>query len=140
MFIGFAIASLGTAHSAELFKRLKVKQKAISQIIALIMSGLVGIVMAYNGLAYWGIAAQNVVYVTMVNLCYWLFSPWRPTFNFDFRPIKEMFGFSSKILITNVFTQLNGNIFPFFWENILQYVKLAIILKLVNGMEWHILL
>lgn len=73
MFIGFAIASLGTAHSAELFKRLKVKQKAISQIIALIMSGLVGIVMAYNGLAYWGIAAQNVVYVTMVNLCYWLF-------------------------------------------------------------------
>lgn len=111
LFIGFAIASLGTAHSAELFKRLKVKQKAISQIIALIMSGLVGIVMAYNGLAYWGIAAQNVVYVTMVNLCYWLFSPWRPTFNFDFRPIKEMFGFSSKILITNVFTQLNGNIF-----------------------------
>lgn len=39
------------------------------------------------------------------------FSHWRPRFRFDFTPIKEMIGFSSKIIITNIFTIINNNLF-----------------------------
>ena len=39
------------------------------------------------------------------------FSRWRPNFRFDFTPIKEMIGFSSKIIITNIFTIINNNLF-----------------------------
>ena len=88
-----------------------VKQKAIAQIPALVISGTTGILMAYNGMSYWGIATQSLVYIAIINLCFWYFSPWRPTFHLDFRPLKEMFGFSSKVLLTNIFIQTNNNIF-----------------------------
>lgn len=111
LFLGFLIASTGTAHNAILFRNLMVKQKAISQIIALSISGIVGIALALNGMAYWGLAIQSVTYIAVVTACFWLFSPWRPTFSFNFSPIKRMFSFSSKILITNFFTQFNNNLF-----------------------------
>lgn len=110
-FFGFFIASLGIAHSAYLFRNLMVKQKAMAVTIGLIASGTVGVTMAYMGFAYWGIATQSIVYVGTINICYLFFSPWRPTFTFDFTPLREMVSFSSKLLVTNIFNHVNNNIF-----------------------------
>lgn len=111
VFLGFLISSTATAHNAYLFKNLMVKQKAISQVPALVISGTVGILLAWHGMSYWGIAIQSLLYIGIINLCFWYFSPWRPTFTFNFKPLKEMFGFSSKLLLTNIFLQVNGNVF-----------------------------
>ena len=110
VFLGFLISSTATAHNAYLFRNLMVKQKTMAQIPALLLSGTVGVLMAYNGMSYWGIATQTLTFITVVNLSFWYFSPWRPTFHINFRPLKSMFGFSSKILVTNIFTQANNNI------------------------------
>ena len=112
IFLGFVISSFSTAQSAYLFKNMMVKQKAISQFPALTISGAAGIIMAYNGMSYWGIATQNIIYISVINLCFWYFSPWRPSLNINFKPIKKMFGFSSRILATNLLIQINNNIFP----------------------------
>lgn len=111
LFLGFLMSSTATAHSAILFKRLMVKQKAIAQICGLTISGIVGVTMAFNGMAYWGIATQSITYIMTTNVLFWYFSPWRPTLSIDFRPLKQMFEFSSKILVTNIFIQTNNNIF-----------------------------
>lgn len=111
LFLGFLISSTATSHNAILFKNLMVKQKAVAQIIGLTLSGTAGVIMAANGMAYWGIATQSVVYILVVTLFLWHFSPWRPTLPIDFHPLKTMFGFSSKILVTNIFIQANNNIF-----------------------------
>ena len=110
-FLGFFIASLGTAQSAFLFRNLMVKQKAMSSVIALIFYGIVGVLLASLGFAYWGIATQNLVYVATVTVCYWCFSSWRPTFHLDFTPLKGMLSFSSKLLLTNIFGHINNNLF-----------------------------
>lgn len=110
-FLGFFISSLGIAHNAYLFRHLMVKQKAISSIIGLVVSGTIGVIMAYNGFAYWGIATQGIVYVTTITACFWYFSPWRPTFHIDFRPLKGILSFSSKLLVTSIFNNINNNIF-----------------------------
>lgn len=67
--------------------------------------------MALLGYSYWGIATQSIVYVSVINLCYLYFSPWRPTLQFDFRPLKSMVSFSSKLLLTNIFNHINNNLF-----------------------------
>lgn len=109
-FLGFLISSFGVAQNAYLFRNLMVKQKSISLIVALLVSGCVGVTMAYFGFAYWGIATQSIVYIATINLCYLYFSPWRPTLNIDFTPLKGMFMFSSKLLLTNIFKHLNDHI------------------------------
>ena len=109
-FLGFFVASLGIAHSAYLFRNLMVKQKAIAITMGLIASGTVGVTMAYLGFAYWGIATQSIVYVGTINICYWYFSPWRPSLSFDLKPLRGMISFSSKLLATNIFNHINNNI------------------------------
>ena len=79
--------------------------------IGLTASGTIGITMACLGFAYWGIATQSIVYVGTINICYWCFSPWRPTLTFDFKPLRGMLSFSSKLLVTNIFNHINNNIF-----------------------------
>lgn len=110
VFLSFLFSSTSTAHNAYLFRNMMVKQRAKAMLPALALSGLIGIAMAYCGMSYWGLATQSLVYVIIVNISFWHYSHWHPTFHIDFRPLKSMFGFSSKILITNVFTQINGNI------------------------------
>lgn len=109
-FLGFFIASFGIAHRAHLFRTLQVKKHAIVSIVSLTLSGITGITMAYYGYAYWGIATQGLVFVASNDIMFWWMSGWRPTFNFSFKPLKEMFGFSSKLLITNITIHINNNI------------------------------
>ena len=110
-FIGFFIASLGISHSAYLQRNLMVKQRAISSVTGLVLSGVTGVTLAYFGFSYWGLATQSIVYVFVTTACYWHFTRWRPTLQINFAPIKEMFGFSGKLLVTNVFNHINNNLF-----------------------------
>ena len=111
VFIGFVISSLGTAHFAKLFKEMKVKQRTIATFTALCISGIVGVTLAYMGFSYWGIATQNICYILVTTCFFWYYSGWRPTLKLDFGPIREMIGFSSKILATNIFNHINNNVF-----------------------------
>ena len=47
-FLGFVIASIGTAQNAYLFRSLMVKQRSQALIIGLFISGIVGITLAFN--------------------------------------------------------------------------------------------
>lgn len=110
LFLSFLITSFGIAQRAYLFGHLMVKQTSIISVLSLLISGVASIIMAYHGFAYWGLAAQGVIYVTVIVVMNWFYSPWRPTLKWNFRPIREMFGFSSKLLITSLFTQVNRNV------------------------------
>lgn len=92
-----------------LTRNLMVKQKAFSNARNDYIRKH-SVFMAWNGMSYWGIATQNLTYILVLAICYWHFSPWRPTFQLDFRPLKELFGFSSKILITGTFEQICTNL------------------------------
>lgn len=109
-FLGFVIASLGTAHYAYLFRTLQVKQKAIITVISLTTSSTIGLTMALKGYAYWGLATQGIAFTTCNTILFWYFSKWRPTLPVSFHPLKEMFGFSSKLLANDICNNINGNI------------------------------
>lgn len=111
LFLSFLFGGLGMVHNAVLYKNLMVKERAIIDISALALSSITGILLALNGFAFWGLAIQSVTYVALSSSLRWYFSPWRPTLSFSFQPVKEMFGFSSKILFTNILFQISNNIF-----------------------------
>ena len=78
-FLGFVFSCFGTAQRAYLFGHLMVKQTSIMQMASITISGIVGVCLAYAGFAYWGLAAQSLVYVASVTAFAWAFSPWRPS-------------------------------------------------------------
>ena len=111
LFLGFVISSLNIAPRAMMFRNLMVKENNLITIIALIVSGIVGVTMAANGFAYWGIATQTIVYVSIMTLLSYAYTRWHPSLSFNLRPIQSMIGFSSKLVVTNVFTIINQNLF-----------------------------
>lgn len=106
-FLGFFCASFSIVPRAKLMKELKVKELTYITVSALIISDVMAVVMALCGMAYWGMATQSIIYVTVISVLSWVYARWHPSFQFSFRPIKEMFGFSCKILITNIFENVN---------------------------------
>lgn len=114
-FLSIVISGLGTTPRAVLFRNLRVKETAWMSLTALFVSGVTGVALAWNGFAYWGIAIQSLTYCAMMTLLSWYFSGWRPALRIDLRPLRGMIGFSSKLLITNIFTSINNNIFSIFF-------------------------
>ena len=111
IFIGFFLSSLGVAPRAITFRKMMVRENTIVYITAQILSGIVGISMAANGFAYWGIATQTLVYVSVIAFLNFYFAKWHPTLSFNFAPIKELIGFSSKLVLTNIVNIVNNNLF-----------------------------
>ena len=110
-FLCIVIASFGTAQSAYLFKHLRAKQQAEAGALAVILSSLTGVGMAFAGMAYWSLATQGLVYVGINTLLQWHFSPWRPSIHgITFAPVRRMFRFSCKILATTIMTHVNNNV------------------------------
>lgn len=113
IFLGFVVAGFGIAPSAYLFRELKVKERSIAQMLSIIVSGSVGILLAVNGYSFWGIATQSIMYVLVRSIVCWWFTPWYPTIKVNFAPLRYLFAFSYRLLITNIFLRVNWNIFSF---------------------------
>ena len=113
-FLSILIASFGTAQNAFLFKNLRAKQQAKAAMVAVLISSSTGVACAFAGLAYWSLATQGLVYVSINTLMAWHYSPWRPSLkNITFEPAKRMFRFSFKILLSNITNIINNNILNF---------------------------
>ena len=111
IFLGFVISNVCIAPTAYQFKNIRAKENAITSFTALVISGIIGVVMAYHGCSYWGIATQSILYISVVAVLRYYYSGWRPTLEFDFSPIRKMIGFGSKLVITNIFNIINSNLF-----------------------------
>lgn len=110
VFLGIIISGTAVVPSAIFYRQLRVREKMLSQLVALLMSGVTGVTLAWAGMAYWGIAIQGGVYVSVYSIAMWHYSRWHPTLQIDFEPIRQMFGYSSKLLVTTVFTHINNNV------------------------------
>ena len=110
LFLAFIFAALSISPNAMLARSLKMKEKAITSLSALVISGTVGVVMAFNGFSYWSLATQQVLYNVVICFGRYYYTRWCPTFKVDFTPVKQMFSFSYKVLITSVLTTINNNV------------------------------
>ena len=110
VFLSIPISAALIVPTALLSRGLHVKEKAIVSLLALVLSGLVGIIMAFKGFSYWSLATQQVLYILITCIGRYACARWCPTFSVDFTPIKRMFAFSYKVLITAVLTTINNNV------------------------------
>ena len=111
-FCALLLSGLGTVQRAYLFGHLMVRQTSICSLTAMLLSSIVGVVMAVKGFASWAIVTQAVCFVLITQLMAWYFSPWRPTLKApNLAPAWKMFGFSSKLMLTNIVNICNLHAF-----------------------------
>ncbi len=113
------INSFGIVQQARMTIALDFKRQAYASLIAVVVSGLVGIWMAYSGYGVWALVYQALLSNLLRVLCVWIFSRWMPRLEFSLQSFRELFGFGSKLLLstllhtiyTNLYTLIIGKFF-----------------------------
>ncbi len=104
------INALGIIQANQLRKQLKFKSIAQVTLSASVISVVVAIAMAYMGWGIWSLVAQQIVSSLVTTLLYWVYGSWRPAFIFSKTSFKELFGFGSFILLSNLVNTFCNNL------------------------------
>lgn len=103
----FAFNSIQRAYVSKymLFKKL-----FYSGLTAVVVSGSVGIWMAYKGYGVWALVVQSILAQLLITIVMWFTVKWRPQFVFSLQRFKSLFDFGWKIFGTNIVITLFVNI------------------------------
>ena len=93
-----------------LTKNIDFKTKTKASLVSAIISGVIGIAMAFMGYGVWSLVAQQLSKQLLYTLCLWVLNKWWPKFTFYNDSFKYMWGFGWKLLasgiLNNVWNQL----------------------------------
>lgn len=81
---------------------LNFKTQAKASITSSVVSGVVGIYMAYSSFGVWSIVAFQLVNIGLNSILLWIFSKWRPSWIFSWTSFKELFGFGFKLAVSGL--------------------------------------
>ncbi len=113
LFLCLPISAIGIAINSYMLKNLMNREIAIINLIAILLSGTTGTIMAFCGMSYWSLVWQQLVYNIALNIGRYSYVRWRPSLRLDFEPVKRMFGFCSRLLVTNLLNTLNQQLLTF---------------------------
>ena len=91
---------------AVISRNMQFKKLFYSNFGAIIISGLVGIFMAFNGFGVWALVAQQLVNQFFSTAIMWFTVKWRPKLLFKFERLRGLFSYGWKILASNLITTL----------------------------------
>lgn len=106
------VQALYTIQVTRLTAIVNFKPQAKVAVLSCIFSGIVGISLAYCGFGAWALVGQSLFAATFSGTMYWIFSGWRPQFIFSKVAFKDLFGFSSKIVVASLLHTIYTNISP----------------------------
>lgn len=103
--------SFGLVQRALFSSKIDFKTQAKATLISAILTGAVGLSLAYTGFGVWALVVQQLANALLTSILFWIFSKWRPSFLFSWTSLKEMFGFGSKLMVSSLIETIYNNIY-----------------------------
>lgn len=111
--LGFLIIlyALSIVHRSIIIREINFKLLNIIEVTAQILSGIIAVIMAYKGYGVWSLVWKSLLNQLFVNIQFWIFNKWYPTIEFSLNSLKEMFSFSSKLLVSGIINKIYEQIY-----------------------------
>ncbi len=110
--LGVILNSLCVVQQALFTIKIDFKSQAKITLSATVISGIVGIILAYQGYGIWALVWQGVVSSIVRMGLLWLMSKWRPRTGFSKSSFNYLFGYGSKLLASGLLDTIYNNIYP----------------------------
>ena len=110
--LGVVLNSLCVVQQALFTIKIDFKSQAKVTLSATIISGIVGVILAYQGYGVWALVWQGVVMTLARMALLGLMSKWRPTTGFSKSSFNYLFGYGSKLLASGLLDTIYNNIYP----------------------------
>lgn len=103
--------SFSTVQRTRLNIDLNFKLQAKISLAAVIISGLVGIALAYHGFGVWALVFQNLSNNLLATILLWISAKWHPLLTFSVSSFKRLFSFGSKLLASGLLHTIYLNLY-----------------------------
>ncbi len=94
--------ALSITQSTILTKQIDFKTKTKASVIAAVISGVLGIILAFMGAGVWALVAQRLSNTLIFTLCLWALIRWWPKLRFNIESFKYMWGFGWKLMVSGI--------------------------------------
>ncbi len=98
--------ALAIVQYTKLSRNIDFKTKTKASVISALVSGVVGVIMAYEGFGVWSLVAQQLSRELLYAGCLWVFNRWVPELKFSLASFKYMWGFGWKILLSGLLNNI----------------------------------
>lgn len=113
MFICFIINGLSIVQTNRLMKSMNVRMIAVSDIIGLIISGIVGIWLALSGHGAWALVWQSISLSAIKTAILWINGKWIPEFCFSSESLRKIYRVGLGVFTSSFLNTLFQNIYSF---------------------------
>ena len=103
---------LCAVQQAILTRKIDFKTQAVVSLSGAIVSGVVGLLMAYNGYGVWSLVFQQVGGYLIRTVLLWVLGKWKPKRRWSWDSFHYLWGFGSKMLGSGLLDTTYNNIFP----------------------------
>ena len=109
--ITLVINSLCTVHKTRFTIEINFKSQSKISLLAATVSGIVGIILAYNGSGVWSLVYQSIVNSIITTFLYYYFSRWYPCKRFSLFSFKKLFSFGSNLMLSSLLHRIYYNLY-----------------------------
>lgn len=102
--------AVNTIQNAVIARNFLFRKLFVSSLGAVLLSGIVGIAMAYAGYGVWALVGQQLTSIIALCLIMWFTVQWRPKLLFSVTRVKELFSFGWKLLASGLISVTYNNL------------------------------
>jgi len=113
MSLGIPLSSLALVQITLLSKAINFKRLASTNLIALCCSGVLSLFLAWQGFGVWVLVIQPLSLTLIKNICLWSINIWRPSAVFSMQCIKNLWAYSSNLLLSAILNVVSNNLYAF---------------------------
>ena len=100
------IGALAIVQQTRLTKRIDFKTQTKITLTASIISGVIGITMAFLDFGVWALVAQMLSAQVLRTMLLWFYNHWIPSLRFNKNSFHELFGFGWKLMVSGILDSL----------------------------------
>lgn len=110
MGVQLPISAIDSVQQAKISRKMEFRNLFYSSLLGAVISGVVGIAMAYGGAGVWALVAQSIINKIVNTIVLFVILRWLPSRTFSIESAKELLGFGSKLMFTGFIGTLFNNL------------------------------
>lgn len=100
------IGALAIVQQTRLTKRIDFKTQTKITLTASVVSGVIGITMAFLDFGVWALVAQMLTVQGLKTILLWVYNHWIPSLRFNKKSFDNLFGFGWKMMVSGILDSL----------------------------------
>lgn len=110
LYLAVPLGALSIIQQTVFTRNFDFRRLSVINFVSIVGAGVTAILLAVGGYGIWALIGQRVTQMGIRAVLMWIFGRWKPSARFSWRPIREMYSYSSRILGTDLINIIYANV------------------------------